>query len=170
MFHRVLVLLVASCLACSAALAAEEPKRIGTFEKWFAYTFGAKGAQVCYVYGEPTKESGEYTKRGPVYLQVAHRQKDKVVNELSVTAGYPYKPDSEAEVDIDGAKFLLFTKDEGAWARDAKIEAAVVKAMRGGKNMVVRGVSQRGTKTTDTYSLAGFGAASNAINTACGVK
>jgi hypothetical protein len=34
----------------------------------------------------------------------------------------------------------------------------------------VRGTSARGTKTTDTYSLAGFGAAITAINTACGVK
>jgi hypothetical protein len=34
----------------------------------------------------------------------------------------------------------------------------------------VRGTSTRGTKTTDTYSLSGFGAAVNAINTACGIK
>ena len=34
--------------------------------------------------------------------------------------------------------------------------------------MVVRGVSSRGTQTTDTYSLSGFTAAYRAINTACG--
>jgi hypothetical protein len=36
--------------------------------------------------------------------------------------------------------------------------------------MVVRGQSNRGTKTTDTYSLVGFSAAYQAINQACGVK
>jgi hypothetical protein len=34
----------------------------------------------------------------------------------------------------------------------------------------VHGVSSRGTKTTDTYALAGFTAALNAINQACGMK
>jgi hypothetical protein len=46
----------------------------------------------------------------------------------------------------------------------------VTAAMRDGKQMVVKGVSSRGTKTTDTYSLAGVSQAYDAINEACGVK
>jgi hypothetical protein len=149
---------------------AQAPKPLGAFNEWTAYSAGNAGALVCYVYAEPKDTAPDNIKRGAVYVQVAHRQKDKVANELSVTAGYPYRKDSEAELEIDGAKFALFTKDEGAWARDAKTETAVVKAMRAGKRMIVRGTSARGTKTTDTYSLAGFGAAITAINTACGVK
>jgi hypothetical protein len=171
LLFRACVLSIATVFVCFASSAAvEEPKTIGAFEQWAAYTLGPKGAQICYVYGEPQKATGDYAKRGAAYVQVANRQKDKVAGELSVTAGYAYKKDSDAELEVDGNKFLLFTKDEGAWARDAKIEAAAVKAMRAGKAMVVRGTSARGTKTTDIYSLTGFGAALNAINTACGVK
>jgi hypothetical protein len=36
--------------------------------------------------------------------------------------------------------------------------------------MTVVGTSARGTKTTDSYSLAGTGAALEAINKACGVR
>ena len=43
-------------------------------------------------------------------------------------------------------------------------------AMKGGKAMVVKGTSSRGTLTTDTYSLAGFTAAYAAIGKACKVK
>ena len=160
---------IAAMLAAGAACA-QQPKAIGTFEQWGSYVAGAKGSLVCYVYGEPQKATGEYAKRGPVYVQVANRQKDKVVGELSVTAGYPYKPDSDVDLEIEANKFSLFTKDETAWARDAKTEAEAIKAMRAGKQMIVRGVSARGTKTVDTYSLAGFTAAINAINQACGVK
>jgi len=42
--------------------------------------------------------------------------------------------------------------------------------MRAGGELVVKGVSTRGTLTTDTYSLKGFTAAWKAINTACDVK
>ncbi len=46
----------------------------------------------------------------------------------------------------------------------------MVQAMRRGRKMVVRGLSTRGTKTVDTYQLAGFTAAHKAIGKACGVK
>ena len=169
MVGRAIVWLVASCFAAGAA-SAQDPKSLGAFEHWSAFGAGAKAAMVCYVYGEPQKAEGDYAKRGAAYLQIAHRMKDKVANEVSVTAGYAYKKDSEADLEVDGTKFLLFTKDEAAWARDDKTEDAIVKAMRAGKRMIVRGVSSRGTKTTDTYSLAGFTQAMNAVNAACGVK
>jgi hypothetical protein len=157
---------------CFAGTAfAQQPKRLGEFDKWGAYAAGAKGQMICYVSGAPQKSEGaEHAKRGPAYVQVSDRQKDKVKGELSVTAGYPYKPDSEVQLVIDNDTFALFTKDEGAWARDVKTEAQIVQAMRGGNRMLVHGVSSRGTKTTDVYGLGGFTAAINAVNQACGMK
>lgn len=159
-----------AALTAAGWAAAEEPKSLGAFEKWTSYAAGPNGQLVCYVYSEPLKQEGDYSKRGAVYVQVANRQKDKVKGELSVTAGYPYKPDSETKLDIDGTEFTLFTKDQGAWARDIKTEGEIVQAMRAGRRMIVRGTSTRGTQTTDTYSLTGFTAAMNAIDQACGVK
>ncbi|WP_246200958.1 invasion associated locus B family protein [Azospirillum brasilense] len=71
-----------------------------------------------------------------------------------------------------GKSFKLFTDGETAWARDADTDKAVTAAMRDakGKSMVVKGVSARGTKTTDTYGTDGFAQAYDAINQACGVK
>ncbi|MDX1424550.1 MAG: invasion associated locus B family protein, partial [Kiloniellales bacterium] len=48
-------------------------------------------------------------------------------------------------------------------------DQAIVKAMRAGSSMVVKGTSSRGTVTTDTYSLLGFSKAYAAISKACGV-
>jgi hypothetical protein len=39
--------------------------------------------------------------------------------------------------------------------------------MQSGSQMIVTGISGRGAKTSDTYSLLGFTAAYNAINKAC---
>lgn len=168
MIARVAILLAVFFVTGGASAA--EPKSLGAFEQWTAYASGAKGQLVCYVYSEPQKEEGGYAKRGAAYVQVANRQKDKVKGELSVTAGYPYKPDSDAELDVDGTTYSLFTKGEGAWARDIKTETEIVKAMRAGKRMIVRGISARGTKTIDAYSLTGFTAAMTAIDQACGAK
>jgi hypothetical protein len=42
--------------------------------------------------------------------------------------------------------------------------------MSKGKQAVLKGVSQRGTGTTDTYVLAGFADMLGQIDKACGVK
>ena len=64
----------------------------------------------------------------------------------------------------------MFTRGENAWNYDTKADRSMIKAMKAGSRMVVKGRSQRGTQTTDTYSLSGFTAAFNAISNACKVR
>ena len=172
---RTLVRLLAACLAATPIAApltamAAEGTAIGKFDAWAAYSHGAGKAKVCYIHSVPQKSDGEYSKRGPTYFQVTHRPGEKSLNVVSVTAGYVYKKDSNAEVEVDGTKYSLFTDGDGAWSRDAKGDAALVTAMKSGNQMIVRGSSSRGTLTTDTYSLRGFTAAHTAIDKACGVR
>lgn len=160
------LLVVASLSAASAA----EPKVIGSYKSWSAHLFEEKKGKVCYLHGVPSKSAGKYTRRGEVYLQVTHRPSAKTRNEVSVTAGYTHKKGSEVKAAIDGKTFVLFTEGDTAWAGDEKSDSLLVAAMRAGRIMVVKGISARGTATTDTYSLSGFTAAHRAISKACGVK
>lgn len=162
-----LSILVLAAMARPAGAA--DPKRIGGSEIWGAYEVGDGNDRVCFVYGAPKDSRGDYTKRGDTYLQVAHRPGDKVRNEVSVTAGYPYKDGSDVDVDIDGRKFSLFTQNDGAWARDSKTDDGLVEAMIKGRTMVVRGRSSRDTLTVDTYSLSGFTQAYRSASQACNV-
>lgn len=163
------VLCLTATMDVSTASAAE-PKVIGTYKNWSAHLFAEKSGKVCYLHGVPSKSAGKYTKRGEIYLQVTHRTRPKTKNEVSITAGYAHKKNSEVKATIDGKTFVLFTDGDTAWAGDEKSDASMVAAMRAGRAMVVRGVSARGTATADTYSLAGFTAAHRAISKACGVK
>ena len=145
-------------------------KMIGSFKDWSAHLFAEKKGKVCYMFSRPKKSEGNYTKRGDAYVQVTHRTSDKTRNEVSVTAGYPYKKGSEVAMIIDGKTFPLFTADDTAWGGDTNVDNALVTAMKAGSSMVVQGTSARGTRTTDTYSLSGFTAAHTAIDKACDVK
>lgn len=160
--------LFASGMAAAPAAAAD-PRHLGTFKDWNAFVFEEKGQKVCYISSQPKKTEPK-AKRGDIYTLVTHRPAEKALDVVSVIVGYPFKKGSEAEIDIDGKDFKLFTDGETAWARDADGDRAVTAAMRDGKQMVVKGVSSRGTKTTDTYSLTGVSQAYDAINEACGVK
>ena len=145
-------------------------KAIAAFNDWSAHKTGRAKNKICYMHGEPKKSTGKYKKRGDTYLQVTHRRKERIKNEVSVTAGYTYKKNSSVEVEIKGKKFSLYTDSGTAWVSGARKEAELVAAMKAGKVMIVTGLSSRGTRTKDRYSLSGFTAAYNKISKSCGVK
>ena len=91
-------------------------------------------------------------------------------NVVSFLAGYNYKKDSEARALVGGAKFILFTDKDVAWARTPTQDKALVGAMRRGATMTLDGLSGRSTRTTDVYSLTGFSKAHDVINRICKVK
>lgn len=165
------------CLAIAAVAAvtvlatapagAADPKVLGSFKDWNAFTFDESGKPVCYISSQPQKKEPAGARRGDIYVLVTHRPAEKTLDVVSFIVGYPLRKGSDATVEIDGKSFTLFTDGETAWARDAETDRAIVAAMRAGSTMVMKGVSQRGTRTTDTYSLAGVSDAHDAIGTAC---
>lgn len=153
-----------------ATPARAEDKVLGLFQDWGAQTFTEGGRTGCSIWSRPQKEEGDYTRRGAVYAYVTHRPWDKRVSEVSFVAGYTFGKDAEVNVQIGNTRFTLFTDGDTAWSRTAADDKKLVEAMRRGATMVVSGVSSRGTKTTDTYSLLGFSKALDTINEACKVK
>jgi invasion protein IalB len=145
---------------------AQNPHPIGSYGDWQALTFEEGGKAGCYVIAEPTKKEGNYTSRDDVYALVTHRPADDKLNVFTIIAGYTYQDQSTVTLEIGDEKFSLSTKDNTAWAADED-DPRIVEALKKGAGMVVRGVSSRGTETTDTYSLTGFTRAYNAIGEAC---
>ena len=134
---------------------------------WEAFTGRESGKLVCYMGAVPTKSRGKYTKRGRTFLLITHRPAEKSKNVISLQAGYTFKKTSEVELAIGETSFKLFTDEQWAFASDTATDNELVKSMIGGAALVVRGLSSRGTQTTDTYSLKGFTAAYKAIGKAC---
>ena len=159
----------AAALALAAGSAAAAPKHIGGNKHWDAYQSGGGSKRICFVHGAPEKSRGKYTRRGKTYLQVTHRPGEAERHVASVTAGYIYKKGSRVDLVVDGRKFSLFTHGDTAWGEDEKTDRAIVRALKKGKRLTVRGRSSRNTLTTDSYSLAGFTRAYRAASKACKV-
>ncbi len=164
-----MVLPIAVGLAAATGAAAQDHKDLGTFNAWQAYSYSQGGGTRCTMASQPSKDEGDYAKRGEIWAFVMHRPKEGATGEVGFHMGYPIKDGSTVEVTIGGSTFRLYASGEGAYAwRDD--EPKLINAMRAGSSMVVVGTSARGTKTTDTYSLSGFTAANKAINAACNVN
>ena len=166
--HLLHALLFAGLLLAAPAARAEDPKDIGTFGDWTAYVFMENGSKVCYMASQPKAKEPAAAKRGEIFALITHRPAEGSRNVFSYITGYPYKPGSDATVKIGGDSFTLFTQDDTAWAPDGVTDNKIADAIRKGSNMTVKGVSSRGTATTDTFSLKGTGAAHDAISKECG--
>ena len=118
----------------------------------------------CYIGSIPSKEEGDYTQRGDTYFLVYRINKDPEPA-VQINAGYNYNEEKEVEITIDQSNFILFTQGDSAWSN--KQDKDIIYAMKKGKNMIVKGISSRGTLTTDTYTLMGFTAAYNKLDKEC---
>ncbi len=161
--------LVLTWLAASGPAWAQAIERLEGARDWSAFSYAEEGATVCYMASQPKKAEGDYQTRGEIYAIVTHRPTDERIGEVSIIAGYDYKLESEVQVKIGSRSWDLFTDGANAWAPTPEEDIALVKAMKGGSSMIVKGISSRGTETTDTYSLLGFSKAYAAISKACGL-
>ncbi|MBJ3774050.1 invasion associated locus B family protein [Acuticoccus mangrovi] len=159
---RPLAALLALLVSFSAA-AQGAPTLLEQFNDWEAYRFEANGQVTCYILSKPKTLSPSNRNHGDVFFFLTSRPGENVTNEVSVLVGYPFAPDSTVTVDVDGQKFTLFTKEDGAWVESTAEEQQLVTAMRAGRSMSVSGTSARGTNTSYTFSLSGVTAGSNRI-------
>lgn len=169
----VLFVIFVACLVASGPIGARAvaPKLLGTYKDWSALMLVQGGEKQCYMVSEPRKVSPKGVKRGKIHLMVTHWPARKILNEVSVVTGYPYKKGSEVKAAVRKSKtFTMFTSEDRAWANNADEDKAMVKALKAGASLTVTGTSTRGTTTTDVYSLSGFSAAYRAISKACKVK
>jgi len=155
------------------AARAQTQQRVKAIKDWSIFQAEAEGRKVCWIVSQPTKTAAfrngksVQVNRGDVFLMISIRPADGVTNEVSFLSGYPFKKGSEVKASVGGRKFTLFTEGENAWAPSGADDAALIDAFRRGAKAKVEGVSKRGTKTVDTFSLSGFTAALEAATALC---
>ena len=150
----------------AAQTAAAQDVVIGAFNDWKAHSYQEPEGKVCNMWSRPIKSEPSNVNRGDIYAFITHRPALKSWAAVSFQMGYPLNKSEEVSLQIDSHKFRLIPEGEAAFA-DESDDAKIAAAMRRGNRMVVRGVSTRGTRTIDTYSLSGVTAATNELNKAC---
>ena len=163
--------LLSACLLWPAAHAAaqQNPQRIGEFQAWTAATHAEGGQKVCYAFTRATRSEGVPNRAtNNVLLVVTHRPKGR--DQVALQAGYAYPPNADGgnpvQVSVGGTNIGFYTAGGSAFARDNK---AALAALRGGREAVARGPLPNGGRgqASDSFSLAGFSAALDAISREC---
>jgi len=153
----------------AATPVAVQPALLGQFGDWGAYTASPSGKKVCFALAKPTSShtAPPNRPRDPAYMFVSSRPAEKVKDEISVIFGYGLKANTDANIEISGANYAMYTQLDGAWVKNAAEEGRLVDAMRHGQDLTVKGMSAKGTASTDIYSLKGLSQALDRVGQEC---
>lgn len=161
--------LAAATLASLSALPAyaAEPTLEGSFGDWAAYSRAEGGDKICYIISEPQKKVPSSVNHGDVFFMVSNWKSGQAKEQPSLMAGYPLKISSPPTTMVGSARTRMYVSQNEAFIKDTADERELVKKMRGGANMRVSAMSERGTAVSYDFSLKGVTAALNKAKSSC---
>jgi hypothetical protein len=166
--HGLTALIVAMAIGAGTPAAAQQMQNLGTFKNWTAWKGTDANGEMCYISATPQSTAPDGVRRSPIHFLIIHRKGLGTKNEVQTLIGYPFNSaNSNASATIDGKTYPMVTEGEAAWLASTADEPNFVEALKAGSRLVVKGTSQRGTNTTDTYDLGGVTAAMAEIDKAC---
>ena len=164
---KIIIILPIFFLSFLTQSSADEIKKIGKFKDWEAMVVTEATGKVCFAQSSPILQAPKSNKRD-AKLFIAFRPAEKIINEVSVTAGYEFNKNNSITAASGKNKFKFDIKEQGfAWIADTKIEYRMIKRMKKGSRIMITGYNQKGSQTIDHYSLLGFTKADNATKKAC---
>jgi hypothetical protein len=135
---------------------AAKPEQLGTFGDWSAFATRGSG-RTCYALASPKERQPKAKlKDTSAYVFISSRPGEGVKNEVAINLGYATKDNSNASADVDGDGFELVTKGTNAWVKNPAKEKEFVETLKSGSKLIVKASSNKGTTTTDSYSLKGL--------------
>ncbi len=146
---------------------AEEVKKIGKFKDWETVILKNDTKLVCFAQTKPVLQSPKNNPR-EARLFVTFRPNEKILDEISITAGYEFNKKNSIVAKSGKKKYKFdIVQENFAWIADGKQEKKMIKTMKKGSRIMITGYNQKGSQTIDHYSLLGFTKAYNTAKKNC---
>ena len=142
-------------------------KSLGKFKDWQSFVLLKEGVKTCFAQSVPVVKAPKKFKRDPSRLFVSFRPAENIKNEISVTNGYEFKLKTPVSAKSGKKKYDLFSKGRFAWVVEDADQIKLISTMKKASRLMIIGNSEKGTQTTDHYSMMGFTKAYNSAKKSC---
>ena len=163
-----IILIFVFSIICNFANSEENLRSLGKFKDWESFALLKEGVKTCYAQSVPVVKAPKKFKRDGSRLFVSFRPAENVNNEFSVTNGYEFKLKAPVLAKSGKKSYDLFSKGRFAWLVIDSDEKKLITTMKKASRLMIVGSSEKGTKTTDHYSMMGFTKAYNTAKKSCG--
>ena len=137
----------------------------GQYFDWTLFSNQQGKDTICYLLAIPVQKSSGVQNRGEPYFIITKTTNN--IAEISVSPGYFYQKDSEAELSFGLRKFNLLTYKTQAWTYQGDDDIEIIKVMKNSDDIVVNSISTENEISRDTYSLIGFNKALDEMQRIC---
>lgn len=135
---------------------------LGVYHGWGAFRDATPPR--CFAIAEPVRKGR--AKWRP-FAAVSHWPSQRVRGQLHVRLSREKRAGAPITLSIDRRRFPMVAGGADAWAPDPRTDAAIVAAMRSGRNMSIVTVAANGARFADTYVLKGAATAIDAAALGC---
>ena len=142
----------------AAPLAAKDS--LGVYSNWAAFRDDSPAR--CYAIAKPQRGSDN----GP-FASVANWPGAGIRGQLHIRLSRSVADGADVSLSIGDRDFDLVANGRNAWAADARMDAAVVAALRSATRMRVSGRAASGRRFSDRYDLSGAATAIDAAVVGC---
>lgn len=137
---------------------------LGVFGGWGA--FRDPSTPRCYAIAEPSRSSaGKASWRAFASVGTWPRQRTR--GQLHIRLSRETAAGAKVYLSIGERRFALISGKADAWAQDARMDAAIVAAMRSTETMSVESTGTKGNRFSDLYELKGAATAMDAAALGC---
>ncbi|ALJ12167.1 hypothetical protein [Sphingopyxis macrogoltabida] len=161
--RRALLLLAPLLFGIAAAVPAAARTALGIFDGWGAFRDPA--APRCYAIAAPAATIG--TPQVKAYASVGYWPKSRIRGQFYVRLSKARNPQRELRLTVGNRRFILTGNGAHGWASDARMDAAIIAAMRSAPSMSVESGTPNGRAIADTYRLRGAATAIDAAALGC---
>ena len=149
-------------LALAAPLAARDS--LGVFGDWGAF----RDPEVPRSYAiAAARDARTGQGSSAAFASVGSWPRREVRGQVPLRLSRALAPAATISLSIGGERFALTGGGGDAWARDRRMDAAIVAAMRSAESMSVTARDRAGRRFTDHYSLDGAATAMDAATVGC---
>ena len=136
----------------TTSLLAEEVKKVGKFKDWETLVLTKSDGIVCFAQSKPVLQSPKKNKRDS-RLFVSFRPNEKILDEISLTAGYEFNKQNSITAKSGKFKYKFdISQEKFAWIADNKVEKKMIRTMKKGSRIMISGYNSSGSQTIDHYS------------------
>ncbi|MEO1642694.1 MAG: invasion associated locus B family protein [Pseudomonadota bacterium] len=153
-------------LFTSAAVAHATPSAVGQYKDWKVFTDQIDGETLCYAATQATDKAPRSAEHGDVWFYVSNSRSGKARSQPSLKVGYQLRRDLPGRAQIGRSSYTLYGVGDEAFADDSD-DAKIVSALRRGSELRVQATSERNTRVSYHFSLAGSAAAIDRAAAAC---
>jgi len=160
--RRIASLFLIAAAVPSMALAAPRTA-LGIFDGWGA--FRESRTPRCYAIGAPAATIGRAQVKP--YASVGYWPKSRIRGQFYIRLSKERGAGRELRLTVGSRRFILTGNGIHGWASDARMDAAIIAAMRAAPSMSVESSTATGGAIADTYRLRGAATAIDAAALGC---